>query len=503
MQNSGKPHQSERLAVSLWINERFLQQLTKIRAPKLTTTPTSPRTLFEKIWARHVVMKRTEGPSLIYIDRHIVHEGSVHAFRQLQNRGMTIRRPLQVFGVADHYIPTRSRDLMDAGSPEAAEMVQTFDKNMGWAKLRHFPMNDSRQGIVHVVGPEQGISLPGMTIVCTDSHTSTHGALGAIAFGIGQSESTHVMSTQTLWQVMPKLFRINVVGHRSSGITAKDIVLEIIRKIGADGAIGHAIEFAGPVIRSMSVEERLTVCNMAIEAGGRCGIIAPDDKVFAYLKDKPFGPKGADWTAAVNEWRTLSTDDLAVFDREVEVDISDLSPVVTWGTSPDMCASIDGVVPDPAMIKDTQKQSSAIAALNYMGLVAGQPMSSIKIDRVFIGSCTNSRLSDLRDAANILKGRQAVVPGMVVPGSTLVKSLAEAEGLDRIFIEAGLEWRESGCSMCVGINGDLALTGERVASTSNRNFVGRQGPSVRTHLMSPAMAAAAAITGQLTDVRKV
>ena len=467
----------------------------------MTSTP--PRTLFQKVWARHVVVQREQGPSLIYIDRHIVHEGSVHAFRQLRSRGLTVRHPLQVFGVADHYIPTRSRLLQDAGSPEAADMVQAFDQNMACANVRHFAMNDPQQGIVHVVGPEQGISLPGMTIVCTDSHTSTHGAVGAIAFGIGQSESAHVMSTQTLWQVMPKTFRINVIGKRSAFVTAKDIILEIIRTIGADGAVGHAIEFSGPVIRDMSVEERLTVCNMAIEAGGRCGIIAPDDRVFEYLKNKPFAPKGANWDAAVLDWQSLATDEQAVFDRDINIDITSLSPLVTWGTSPDMSAPIDGVVPDPAIIEDPQKRASAIAALNYMGLVAGQVMSSIKIDRVFIGSCTNSRLSDLQDAARILKGRQAVVPGMVVPGSTAIKKQAEAEGLDKIFKDAGLEWRESGCSMCVGINGDLALNTERVASTSNRNFVGRQGPNVRTHLLSPAMAAAAAITGQLTDVSKV
>ncbi|HBI83555.1 3-isopropylmalate dehydratase large subunit [Orrella sp. NBD-18] len=466
---------------------------------KVSQTTPRPQTLFEKIWARHVVLNREQGPSLIYIDRHIVHDGSVHAFRQLRSKGLTVRKPLQVFGVADHYIPTKSRFARDAGSPEAAEMFQSFDRNMEWAGVRHFSMSDPGQGIVHVVGPEQGISLPGMTIVCTDSHTSTHGALGAIAFGIGQSESAHVMATQTLWQAMPKTFRINVIGDRSIGFSAKDIVLAIIRKIGADGAVGHAIEFAGQVVDDMSVEERLTLCNMAIEAGGRCGIIAPDDKVFEYLKNKPFGPTGSQWDEAVGEWRTLKTDPLAVFDRELDIDISGMMPVVTWGTSPDMSAPIDGCVPDPAIMADPQKRASAIAALDYMGLSAGQPMNSIKINRVFIGSCTNARLSDLREAAKVLKGRRAEVPGIVVPGSTLVKMLAEAEGLDQVFMSAGLEWRESGCSMCVAINGDVAHPGERVASTSNRNFVGRQGPSVRTHLVSPAVAAASALTGYLTN----
>lgn len=461
-----------------------------------------PKTLFEKVWSRHVVLAREVGPSLLYIDRHIVHDGSVHAFRQLRERGLSVRQPLQVFGVADHYIPTRSRSAQDAGSPEAAEMFMQFDRNMQWASLRHFSMTDPRQGIVHVVGPEQGISLPGMTIVCTDSHTSTHGALGAIAFGIGQSESAHVMSTQTLWQTMPKTFRIEVTGMRPLGLSAKDIVLAMIRKIGADGAVGHAIEFSGTVIRDMSVEERLTVCNMAIEAGGRCGIIAPDDKVFEYLRGKPYGPQGADWDAAVEDWRTLFSDDQAQFDREVVIDVSDLSPVATWGTSPDMVISIDERVPDPALQKDPQKQAAATAALQYMGLEPGMPMTEIKIDRVFIGSCTNSRLSDLQEAAKILKGRSARVPGIVVPGSMHIKQQAEEQGLDRVFIEAGLEWREPGCSMCVAINGDVANAGERVASTSNRNFVGRQGPNVRTHLLSPAMAAAAAVTGYLTDVRE-
>lgn len=468
------------------------------------TVPTpQPKTLFEKIWERHVVLRRDQGPSLIYIDRHIVHDGSVHAFRQLHDKGLTVRKPLQIFGIADHYIPTRSRDLRDAGSPEAAEMFKTFDRNMKWANLRHFSMTDPHQGIVHVAGPEQGVSLPGMTIVCTDSHTSTHGALGAIAFGIGQSESAHVMSTQTLWQIMPKTFRIEVTGNRPSGLSAKDIILAIVGKIGADGAVGHAIEFAGQVIRDMSVEERLTVCNMAIEAGGRCAIIAPDDKVFEYLFDKPFGPKGAEWEEAVRDWRTLASDENASFDRVIEIDISGLSPTVSWGTSPDMSAPIDGLVPYPDQFDNAQKRTAMIAALEYMGLTSGEPLESIKIDRVFIGSCTNSRLSDLREAAKVLKGRKAIVPGIVVPGSTLIKKQAELEGLDRIFVDAGLEWRESGCSMCVAINGDVARAGERVASTSNRNFVGRQGPNVRTHLMSPAMAAAAAVTGHLIDVRKV
>jgi 3-isopropylmalate/(R)-2-methylmalate dehydratase large subunit len=356
---------------------------------------------------------------------------------------------------------------------------------------------------VHVIGPEQGITQPGLTIVCSDSHTSTHGALGAIAFGIGQSENAHVMATQTLWQVRPKTFRITVEGRRAPGVGAKDVILAIIGRIGAGGATGHAIEYAGPVIAGLSIEERLTVCNMSIEAGARCGTVAPDDTTFAYLEGRPYAPKGRDWQAALAFWRTLPSDPGAPFDREIAIDGSAIEPMVTWGTSPEDAIPISGRVPDPAAIPDAQRRGTAERALAYMGLEPGTPLDEIRIDRVFIGSCTNSRIEDLRSAAAVLKGRKAAVPGIVVPGSGLVKQSAEAEGLDRVFTDAGLEWRDSGCSMCAAMNGDLIAPGERCASTSNRNFVGRQGPGARTHLVSPAMAAAAAVTGKLTDVRRL
>lgn len=463
----------------------------------------NPRTLFDKIWDRHVIVEKEGGPSLLYIDRDIIHEGSFHAFADLRKRGLSVACPDQVFGIADHYVPTRGRRAQDAATPEITRMITTFDDNMVWAGVHHFSLSDPRQGIVHVVGPEQGITLPGLIVVCSDSHTSTHGALGAIAFGIGQSENAHVMATQTLWQVRPKVMRITVTGARQPGVTAKDIILAIIGTIGASGATGCAVEYAGPVIESLSVEERLTLCNMSIEAGARCGMVAPDETTFAYLKGRPFAPQGALWDAAVADWQLLHTDPDARFDREVLIDGSLIQPMVTWGTSPENVLPISGVVPDPAQETDPQRKATFQAALDYMGLTPGMKLSDIAVDRVFIGSCTNSRLEDLRQAAAVLKGRKAVVPGMVVPGSGLVKKAAEAEGLDVIFREAGLEWLESGCSMCAAINGDVVAPGKRCASTSNRNFVGRQGPGSRTHLMSPAMVAAAALTGHLTDVREL
>ncbi len=467
-------------------------------------TPVSsatPRTLFEKIWDQHIVLARDAGPSLIYIDRHIIHEGSFHAFNQLRARNLTIRNPAQIFGVADHYVPTTSRRASDSATPEIEEMIVRFDQNMKWSGVRHYGLEDPQQGIVHVIGPEQGISLPGATIVCSDSHTSTHGALGAIAFGIGQSESMHVMSTQTLWQTRPKTMRINIEGRPGPGISGKDIILHLIAKIGSDGAVGYAIEYAGSAMSFLGLDDRFTMCNMTIEAGARFGIIAPDELVFDYLKGRPHAPQGQDWDEAVRQWRTLPSDPGAIFDRNLTIDVAQVAPTVTWGTSPDAALAIDDRIPDPDMISDNNIRHAAAAALEYMGLTPGTLLTDIAIDRVFIGSCTNSRLSDLRAAAAILKGKHAIIPGMIVPGSIPVKLAAEAEGLDQIFKDAGLEWREPGCSMCVGINGDTAAPGERVASTSNRNFVGRQGPHVRTHLMSPAMAAAAALTGHLTDVR--
>jgi len=462
-----------------------------------------PRSLFDKIWDRHVVIARADGPSLLYIDCNIIHEGSFHAFADMRRRGLKPRRPEQMFGVPDHYVPTRSRCAEDAPNPQVEKMIRVFDENMDWGGVPSFRLSDRRQGIVHVIGPEQGITQPGLTIVCSDSHTSTHGALGAIAFGIGQSENAHVMATQTLWQVRPKTFRITVEGRRAPGIGAKDVILAIIGKIGAGGATGHAIEYAGPMVAGLSIEERLTVCNMSIEAGARCGMVAPDDMTFAYLEGRPYAPKGRDWVAALAYWRTLPSDPGAPFDREITIDGNAIEPMVTWGTSPENAIPISGRVPDPAAIPDAQRRGTAERALAYMGLKPGTPLDEIRIDRVFIGSCTNSRIEDLRAAAAVLKGRKAAVPGIVVPGSGLVKQSAEAEGLDRVFKEAGLEWRDSGCSMCAAMNGDVVAPGERCASTSNRNFVGRQGPGARTHLVSPAMAAAAAVTGRLTDVRRL
>jgi 3-isopropylmalate/(R)-2-methylmalate dehydratase large subunit len=467
------------------------------------TETAKPRSLFDKIWDRHVVVAREDGPSLLYIDRNIIHEGSFHAFADMKRRGLKPRRPEQMFGVPDHYVPTRSRRAEDAPNPQVEKMIRVFDENMDWGGVPSFRLSDRRQGIVHVIGPEQGITQPGLTIVCSDSHTSTHGALGAIAFGIGQSENAHVMATQTLWQVRPETFRIAVDGRRAPGVTAKDVILAIIGKIGAGGATGHAIEYAGPMIAGLSIEERLTVCNMSIEAGARCGMVAPDDMTFAYLEGRPYAPKGRDWVAALAYWRTLPSDPGAPFDREITIDGNAIEPMVTWGTSPENAIPISGRVPDPAAIPDAQRRGTAERALAYMGLKPGTPLDEIRIDRVFIGSCTNSRIEDLRAAAAVLKGRKAAVPGIVVPGSGLVKQSAEAEGLDRVFKEAGLEWRDSGCSMCAAMNGDVVAPGERCASTSNRNFVGRQGPGARTHLVSPAMAAAAAVTGRLTDVRRL
>lgn len=460
-----------------------------------------PRSLFEKVWDQHIVLERDAGPSLLYIDRHLIHEGSFHAFNQLRERGLAIRNTRQIFGVADHYVPTTSRRAADSATPEIEEMIVRFDQNMRWSGVPHFGLDNPSQGIVHVIGPEQGISLPGSTIVCSDSHTSTHGAFGAIAFGIGQSESMHVMSTQTLWQTKPKSMQIVMEGSPAPGVSGKDIILHIISKLGADGAVGYAIEYTGTTIASLELDDRFTMCNMTIEAGARFGIIAPDDRVFEYLKGRPYAPEGMEWEQAVAAWRKLPSDPGAHFDRTLHIDVSEIAPTVTWGTSPDTALPIDACIPDPASIPDIHHQHAARAALQYMGLKPGMLLTEIRIDRIFIGSCTNSRLADLSAAAKVLNGKKAVIPGIIVPGSMLVKRAAEALGLDKVFIDAGLEWREPGCSMCVGINGDVALSGERIASTSNRNFVGRQGVGVRTHLVSPAMAAAAALTGHLTDVR--
>jgi 3-isopropylmalate/(R)-2-methylmalate dehydratase large subunit len=457
-------------------------------------------TLIDKLWAAHEIVRREDGAALLWVDRHYVHEGSFHAFSQMKARGRKAAEPALTFGVADHYVPTRGRDHEIANS-EIAAMVRNLETNASENGIKLFGLHDPRQGIVHVVGPEQGLTLPGLLIVCGDSHTSTHGAFGAYAFGIGASEVAHVLMTQTIWQKKPKRMRIVVDGEMTAGVSGKDIALAVIARVHADGAQGHAVEFAGSAIRALSMEGRLTLCNMSIEAGGRCGMVAPDATTFAYLKGRPYSPKGQDFDRAVDAWSALTSDNGAEFDREVTLDAREIAPIVTWGTTPDDALPIDASVPDPAREGDPTRAQYLREALDYMGVRAGQKLTDIAVDRVFIGSCTNSRIEDLRAAAAVLAGRTSKVPGLVSPGSSAVKRQAEEEGLDRIFRDAGLEWADSGCSMCVGINGDLVPSGERCASTTNRNFRGRQGPGARTHLMSPAMVAAAAINGHLADVR--
>jgi 3-isopropylmalate/(R)-2-methylmalate dehydratase large subunit len=463
---------------------------------------TAPATLFDKIWSSHAIVVRPDGAALLHIDRHFVHDGSGNAFHMLKEKGLTVRRPDRTFATPDHYVSTLSHDLASINEPHRRSVVEDLEANAKTAGLTLFGLNDRRQGIVHVVGPEQGLSQPGMIMVCGDSHTATHGALGALAFGIGASEVGHVLATQTLWQRKPKNMRIVVDGALADGVHAKDVILAIIARIGAAGGVGHVIEYAGSAIRALGIEGRLTICNMSIEAGARAGMVAPDDTTFAYLHGRPYAPKGADWDAAFAYWRSLPSDPDAQFDREVHLDAAEIAPMVTWGTSPEAAAPITGRVPDPMDAPDAAQRDGMRRALAYMDLRPGMPLAEIPIDRVFIGSCTNSRIEDLRAAAKVLDGRRAVVPAMAVPGSGLVKAQAEAEGLDAVFRLAGFEWREAGCSMCVGMNGDLVAPGERCASTSNRNFVGRQGKGARTHLMSPAMAAAAAVMGKLTDVRQ-
>jgi 3-isopropylmalate/(R)-2-methylmalate dehydratase large subunit len=457
-------------------------------------------TLFDKIWAQHEIVRTADGNSLLWVDRHYVHEGSFQAFDKMKARGDNVARPDLTFAIADHYVPThaRSRPIAD---PAIARMVEQLSANTAAHGITLFGLADPRQGIVHVVGPEQGLTLPGLLLVCGDSHTSTHGALGALAFGIGASEVAHVLTTQTIWQKKPRCMRIAVEGERADGISAKDIALSVIARIGANGAQGHAIEYAGGAIRALTVEGRMTLCNMSIEAGARCAMVAPDAATFAYVKGRPFAPAGEDFGRALEAWSRLASDDDAVFDREVALDAAGIAPTVTWGTSPEDALPIDAAVPDPGEESDPARAESLRAALDYMGLAPKQKLTDVRIDRVFIGSCTNARIEDLRAAARVLAGRKAQVPGLVSPGSTMVKHQAEAEGLDRVFVAAGLTWAESGCSMCVGINGDLVAPGERCASTTNRNFRGRQGPGARTHIMSPAMVAAAAVSGRLADVR--
>ncbi|HMB35450.1 MAG TPA: 3-isopropylmalate dehydratase large subunit [Methylomirabilota bacterium] len=456
--------------------------------------------MFEKIWNRHVVTEGPGGQTLLYIDRHPLHEGASAAFSRLKRSGRTVRRPKGLIATADHYVPTGPGSEALA-EPEIRGMVENVIRSTREEGVTFFGPGDARTGIVHIIGPEQGYTQPGIVLVCGDSHTATHGAFGAIAFGIGSTEVEHVLATGCLWQRKPKAMRITVTGSRRPGIAAKDVILATIGKIGAGGGVGHAIEYAGPVMSAMSMEERMTVCNMSIEAGARCGMVAPDDTTYRYLEGRPYAPKGALWDQALAYWKTLPSDGDAVFDTEVTLDGAEIAPTVTWGTSPQDALPITGNVPDPARETDATRRQAMGRAVDYMGLRPGMPLTEIKVDRVFIGSCTNSRLEDLRAAAAIAKGRRAVIKAWVVPGSGLVKQAAEAEGLHEVFTAAGFEWRDPGCSMCVGMNGDTAREGERVASTSNRNFEGRQGKGARTHLMSPAMAAAAAVTGKLTDVR--
>ena len=473
---------------------------------------TRPRTLYEKIWDAHVVEQRPDGTCLIFIDRHLVHEvTSPQAFAGLRANGRTVRRPDLTLAVPDHNVPTTPRldasgNKLPIADAESAAQLAALEKNAPEFGIRYIDAVAPEQGIVHVVGPEQGFSLPGTTIVCGDSHTACHGGIGALAFGIGTSEVEHVLATQTLLLQPSKTMEVRVEGDVGPGVSAKDIILHITGVIGAAGGTGHVIEYTGSAIRALSIEGRLTVSNMAIEGGARAGLIAPDETTFAYLKGRPYAPKGADWDAAVAYWKSLATDPGATYDKTVVIDAADIAPSVTWGTSPEDVVPITGTVPAPESFADPSKQTAAAKSLAYMGLEPGTRMQDVAIENIFIGSCTNSRIEDLRAAAAVIKGRHKadnVKWAIVVPGSGLVKAQAEAEGLDRIFTDAGLEWREPGCSACLAMNPDKVPAGERCASTSNRNFVGRQGPGARTHLVSPAMAAAAAVTGKLTDVREL
>jgi 3-isopropylmalate/(R)-2-methylmalate dehydratase large subunit len=471
-----------------------------------------PRTLYEKIWDAHVVERRDDGTCLIYIDRHLVHEvTSPQAFEALRVAGRKLRRPDLTLAVPDHNLPTTAR--LDAegrrvpiADVESASQLATLERNAPEFGVRYIDAVAPEQGIVHVVGPEQGFSQPGTTIVCGDSHTAAHGGLGALAFGIGTSEIEHVMATQTLLLAPSKTMEVRVEGALGAGVSPKDVILHVIGVIGAAGGTGYVIEYTGNVFREMSIEGRLTVCNMSIEGGARAGLIAPDETTFAYMRGRPMAPAGADWDKAVAWWRTLPTDPGAAYDKVVVIDAADIAPCLTWGTSPEDVVPITGVVPDPMSFADPSKQVAAQKSLDYMGLTPGTRMRDVPVENIFIGSCTNSRIEDLRAAAAVVKGRKVaanVRQALIVPGSGLVKRQAEEEGLDRIFVEAGFEWREPGCSMCLAMNPDKVPAGERCASTSNRNFVGRQGPGARTHLVSPAMAAAAAVTGHLTDVREL
>ena len=463
-----------------------------------------PQTLYDKIWNNHLVHQQEDGTSLLFVDRHLVHEvTSPQAFEGLRNSNRIVRQPNLTLAVADHNVPTTDR-TKGIADEDSRIQVETLEKNCKEFGIKLFGMNDKRQGIVHIIGPEQGFTQPGTVIVCGDSHTATHGAFGALAFGIGTSEVEHVLATQTLVQKKSKNLRINVNGKLPIGVTSKDVILQIIGKIGTAGGTGYVIEYSGDLVSSLSVEQRMTICNMTIEGGARAGLIKPDEKIFKYLKGRPLSPKNENWDKALNYWNKLYSDNEAIFDKEVTLDGKDIKPMVTWGTSPQDVVPIDGKVPNPKNISDPDKKSSIERSLKYMGLKPDINVKDIKIDKVFIGSCTNGRIEDLREAAKILKNKKIAshVNAMVVPGSGLVKEQAEQEGLDKIFINSGFEWREPGCSMCLAMNADKLKPEERCASTSNRNFEGRQGRGGRTHLVSPAMAAAAAVSGNLDDVRK-
>tara|TARA_B110000438_G_scaffold277673_1_gene300518 strand:- start:1261 stop:2664 length:1404 start_codon:yes stop_codon:yes gene_type:complete len=464
-----------------------------------------PQTLYDKIWNQHVVHQQDDGTTLLYVDRHLIHEvTSPQAFEGLRLTRRNVRRPNLTLAVADHNVPTSNR-LKGINDTDSRIQVETLEKNCKEFGIKLFGMNDKRQGIVHIIGPEQGFTQPGTVIVCGDSHTATHGAFGALAFGIGTSEVEHVLATQTLIQKKSKNFRVKVTGKLSTGVTSKDVILQTIGIIGTAGGTGMVIEYVGSVIESLNVEQRMTICNMSIEAGARAGLIAADEKTIDYLKNKPMSPKEINWEKAVEYWSKLKTDPEAKFDKEVEIIGSEITPMVTWGTSPQDVVTITGKVPNPEKEKDEDKKKAMSRSLNYMGLKPNTKITDIKIDRIFIGSCTNGRIGDLRDAANIIKGKKIAshVNAMVVPGSGLVKQQAEEEGIDKVFKNAGFDWREPGCSMCLAMNDDKLKPEERCASTSNRNFEGRQGRGGRTHLVSPPMAAAAAIAGHLIDVRKI
>lgn len=458
-------------------------------------------TLFEKIWTNHVVTDRDD-ESLIYVDRVLLQENSFHAFDKIRREQRSVRNPAQAFAFSDHYVPTRNRELGLGGitDPEIRNMVELIASDTDAYGIELFGIGHDYQGILHVVGPEYGITQPGLVIAGADSHTSTHGALGAYAFGIGSSEVAHVLATQTLWRSKPRTLQITVTGERQPGVSSKDLILYLIRTIGSGGAVGYAVEYTGDTIEQLSIEARMTVCNMSIEAGARAGLIAPDEKTFDYMRGKPLIPTGSAWDQAMQHWQTLKTDDQATFDRDVRIDATAIVPQVTWGTNPEMVVDVTGTIPDPAKENDLERRARMERALEYMGLQPDQSIQSIPLDRVFIGSCTNSRLEDLRIAARVMDGQTCRLPTMIVPGSEQVKRAAEAEGLHQIFESAGAEWLAPGCSMCVAINGDKLDPGERAASTSNRNFEGRQGQGGRTHLVSPAMAAAAAITGQFDNI---